>query len=217
VGRVGAKEPANERRDGVFESRKKSGLFGSLSNSGVFGSRKRNGMLASLTPSGASGRFGTRKKGNFQTPSAGKLVGVVGLTAVAVYLFDPRTGKSRRSQIKDRVMGTMRRGTKRVGRTAENAVSTAAGKARGAVAAVTPDTAPPNDQALAAKIQSEVLRKATYPAINVNVEDGVAILRGQLDDEETISELEQKVRKISGVHDVRNLVHLPGGAPLGQS
>ena len=46
--------------------------------------------------------------------------------------------------------------------------------------------------------------------MNVNVEHGVVYLRGQLEDQSLIGELEQRVRTVNGVNRVENLLHIPG-------
>ena len=78
----------------------------------------------------------------------------------------------------------------------------------------------PNDATLVAKVESEVFRDPEMPkgAVNVNAENGVVVLRGQVEKPELIAELEKKVRKVQGVHDVENLLHLPGAeAPMHES
>jgi osmotically-inducible protein OsmY len=49
--------------------------------------------------------------------------------------------------------------------------------------------------------------------------DGVVELRGQVDDPAAIDQLETRTRNVTGVRDVRNLLHLPGQEPanLGSS
>ena len=71
--------------------------------------------------------------------------------------------------------------------------------------------ASPTDEVLADKIRSEVLTRQQYPRgqLNVSVQGGIAELRGTLEDRNAIADLEQEVRKLSGVLDVRNLIHLP--------
>jgi hypothetical protein len=39
-------------------------------------------------------------------------------------------------------------------------------------------------------------------------------LRGQLDDRALIEDLEAKARKVTGVREVRNMLHLPGETPV---
>ena len=69
-----------------------------------------------------------------------------------------------------------------------------------------------DDQTLKAKVESEVFRETEAPKgdVNVNVELGVVYLRGQLDDQSLIEELEQRVRTVHGVSRVENLLHTPG-------
>ena len=70
----------------------------------------------------------------------------------------------------------------------------------------------PNDATLAAKVESELFRPADVPkgTIDVNAEDGVVYLRGEVGSTQLIDELEERVRKIQGVRGVENLLHLPG-------
>jgi hypothetical protein len=144
-----------------------------------------------------------RKRGVTMTPGRIALVGVAG--AALWFLTDSR----RRSLAKDKVTRLFNRGTKRIKRRSSYVASNVRGKAAAARHGV--DTVPPSDPALAAKVSSEVL--GGFPGINLNVEHGVVVLRGQLDDEDRIADLEQSVRKVTGVLDVRNLVHLPGEPP----
>jgi osmotically-inducible protein OsmY len=69
-----------------------------------------------------------------------------------------------------------------------------------------------DDQTLKAKVESEVFRETEAPKgdVNVNVELGVVYLRGQLEDQSLIAELEQRVRTVQGVDRVENLLHTPG-------
>ena len=88
----------------------------------------------------------------------------------------------------------------------------AAGRAKGAVQAVARTVSGGRDYddvTLARKVESELFRPADVPkgAISVNVNDGVVELRGELADQEQIDELGNTARKISGVKDVRNLLH----------
>ena len=69
-----------------------------------------------------------------------------------------------------------------------------------------------DDQTLKAKVESEVFRDTEAPKgdVSVNVELGVVYLRGQLEDQSLIEELEQRVRTVQGVNRVENLLHTPG-------
>ena len=68
-----------------------------------------------------------------------------------------------------------------------------------------------NDEALVDRVQSIVFRNPEMPKgrVNINVEDGVVVLRGELDRAEQIQELEAAARKVPGVRDVTNHLHLP--------
>jgi osmotically-inducible protein OsmY len=72
-----------------------------------------------------------------------------------------------------------------------------------------------NDESLAQKISSEVFRDPALPksSVNVNVEYGRAVLRGEVATTELVGELERRVRRVAGVRDVENLLHVPG-APV---
>ena len=72
--------------------------------------------------------------------------------------------------------------------------------------------APVEDQTLKAKIESEVFRDTAAPKgdVNVNVEQGVVYLRGQLDDQSMIDDLARRVESVSGVDRVENLLRTPG-------
>lgn len=144
-----------------------------------------------------------KKRTVAMTPGRIALVGVAG--AALWLLSDTR----RRSLARDKVTKLFNRGTSRIRRRRAYVASTVKGKTEALRHGV--DTVPPSDPALAAKVSSEVL--GDFPGININVEHGVVVLRGQLEDADRIAELEQGVRKVTGVVDVRNLVHLPGESP----
>jgi hypothetical protein len=144
-----------------------------------------------------------KKRTVTMTPGRIALVGLAGATLWV--LSDTR----RRSLARDKITKLFNQGTSRIKRRGAYVASTAAGKAEALRHAA--DTVPPSDPALAAKVSGEVL--GDFPGININVEHGVVVLRGQLEDSDRIADLEQGVRKVTGVVDVRNLVHLPGETP----
>jgi osmotically-inducible protein OsmY len=61
------------------------------------------------------------------------------------------------------------------------------------------------------KVESIVFRKHDLPKgqININAENGVVFLRGQVDRPELVETLEARVRKVQGVKDVENLLYTP--------
>jgi osmotically-inducible protein OsmY len=142
--------------------------------------------------------------------SGSRVLLLAGACVAAAYLLDPSRGKSRRARIQQRVGRLLRRGSDRTSSKGQFL----AGKAQGLKERATGSggEAPPNDQTLAAKVQSEVLGGSTYPKgkVNVTVEDGIVTLRGEVDSADQAASLEQEVRKVSGVIDVRSFLHLPG-------
>ena len=146
-------------------------------------------------------------------------IGVV-LGALAAFFLDPQSGRRRRHGLRDRTRGFARRRARK----AEHALRGVAAEVYGLKQKATHlREAPkeqPNDATLTAKVESEVLRGLDVPKgqINVNAEGGVIVLRGQVDRAELVQELEARVRKVHGVLDVENLLHLPGAeAPMHQA
>jgi osmotically-inducible protein OsmY len=72
--------------------------------------------------------------------------------------------------------------------------------------------AQPDDVTLARKVETEIFRSAEVPKgqINVNAENGVVVLRGEVEEPELIGDLEKKTRNVQGVQEVENLLHTPG-------
>jgi osmotically-inducible protein OsmY len=74
-----------------------------------------------------------------------------------------------------------------------------------------------DDTTLTHKVESEIFRDDSVPKgqINVNAQEGVVQLRGEVPSEEMVSDLVEKTRSVEGVRDVENLLHLPGSpAPM---
>ena len=137
--------------------------------------------------------------------AAGTALGLV----VARYT-DPVAGRRRRARIRSRTARLFRRSGRKAGRF---------GRAGGAYAHGYPQKAlhlreePKefDDVTLARKIESEAFRPADIPTgqINVNVQNGVAQLRGEVHRPELITQVESRVRRVNGVRDVENLLHVP--------
>jgi hypothetical protein len=123
-----------------------------------------------------------------------KLLGVIGLGAALTYFFHPEQGTRRRAMIRGRIQGMLAR--RREGPKAQ-----------------------PDDVTLARQVESELFRDEEVPKgqINVNAENGKIVLRGEVGQPKMISDLEDRARKVQGVNDVENLLHLPGTeAPMHQ-
>jgi osmotically-inducible protein OsmY len=70
----------------------------------------------------------------------------------------------------------------------------------------------PDDQTLVDRVESEILRdrQEVKGKVNINAEEGVVVLRGELDSQDLIEDLVNAVREVDGVRNVENLLHLPG-------
>jgi len=128
-------------------------------------------------------------------------------SAALMYLFDPRLGRTRRAKLQDQLAGLFRRGARDAARKTEYAK----GQLEGFRHIGSKEDVPPNDAALTAKVESEVLSRWKYPKgqISVNSADGIVELRGVCETRDEIDDLEQKVRKTTGVVEVHNYLHLP--------
>jgi osmotically-inducible protein OsmY len=103
--------------------------------------------------------------------------------------------------------------------TAKRYVERYAGQAKGVVgsgpgASRAPAEERLNDPALAQKVESEVFQDKDIPKdkLNVNVENGVVYLRGELPDRGLMDKLVARARQVEGVQGVENLTHLPSEA-----
>jgi osmotically-inducible protein OsmY len=140
-----------------------------------------------------------------------KLILGAGLGALTTWFLDPQTGARRRNVTRDRILAFFRRGRY----AARGVAADAYGLKQKATHLREEEKLPRNDATLADKVRSEVLRDADMPkgSINVNAENGIVILRGEVERPELIDELERKVRRVQGVERVENLLHLPGSEP----
>jgi len=75
-----------------------------------------------------------------------------------------------------------------------------------------PDNSNPDDNTLRDRIESEAFNHHTAPKgeYNLNVVDGIAVLRGQLDSEEDIQRLIELVAAVPDVQGVESFLHTPG-------
>ena len=140
--------------------------------------------------------------------------------AALAYFFDPETGNRRRRMTRDRVLAFFRRTGRQAGRAGQAARSQAYGMTQKAAHLKERPNEQPDDATLTAKVETELFRDPEVPKgdINVNAENGVVYLRGQVEDENLIAALGKSAKKIQGVRDVENLLHTPGTpAPSAQS
>ena len=133
------------------------------------------------------------------------LAGALG--AALAYFFDPDSGRRRRKLAADKA-GKYVRGA---GRQAQGVGAQASGLKEKATHLKEQEKPQPDDVTLARKVETEIFRGAEVPKgqINVNAEDGVVYLRGEVEPD-LAQELAAKASKVQGVLGVENLLHAPG-------
>jgi osmotically-inducible protein OsmY len=135
----------------------------------------------------------------------------LGAGAALAYFLDPDRGRRRRAMARDRALSLARRGGRRAEKTARYLRGVGQGLAW-RVRHPTPDIQKvPNDETLTRKVESVIFRDPDVPKgqINVNVEHGVVVLRGQVARPEQVTALEDKARAVPGILEVDNRLHLP--------
>jgi len=152
-----------------------------------------------------------RERPNPRSMAAGAAACGIAVGALLEYFLDPRAGRRRRHSARDRAMSRMRRGERRAAVRVRRAESHAVGIARRTFNARR-RPAPLDDVTLAHKVESEIYRRTGVPKghININAEEGVVFLRGLVNRQEDIERIEVATRRIAGVREVENLLHLPG-------
>jgi hypothetical protein len=146
------------------------------------------------------------------------LAAAVGGIAV-LYFLDASNGRRRRHTVRDRARSLGRHGLRRAGKLVHHATSDTYGLGQRLVHRL-PGPAPDLDDAtLVDKVESIVFRDRDVPKgeININAENGVVFLRGQVARPEVVEALEERVRKVRGVRGVENLLHTPGTPPPNRS
>ena len=140
-----------------------------------------------------------------------KLLTMAGLGAATTYFFDPQSGARRRSMTRDRLLAFFRRRGRQLDRAAGNAQGLAQKAKRLKQKEKLVD---PNDATLARKVETKIFRDPDVPKgqIDVNAEDGIVILRGEVENDKLIKDLEEKTRSVQGVNGVENLLHVSGQA-----
>ena len=142
-----------------------------------------------------------------------RTLSLAALVAAVVYFFDRDNGKRRRRMAVDRTAGFLRSKARRLDRARRGAVSGGRGVAQKAKHPREEEKPAPNDATLKAKVESEVFRDVSVAKgkVDVNAEDGVVYLRGEVDSPDLVAELEKATRKVQGVREVQNLLHTPEG------
>ena len=111
--------------------------------------------------------------------------------ALLTYFFDPQNGRARRSRALERIPSFRRAAQESFG---------------------VDETLQPDDATLALKVETEIFRDSDIPKgrINVDAENGKVVLRGEVEQPELITDLEKRTKKVQGVQEVENLLHVPG-------
>jgi osmotically-inducible protein OsmY len=130
--------------------------------------------------------------------------------AAVEYFMDPVRGKSRRAQAKDRAMSLLRHGARRAERLGRRVGAEVHGF-RQRAAHLRQEDKDLDDATLANKVRSELFNDpaVSKAQINVNVEEGVVVLRGTADPAQAEA-LAKAALALPGVRGVENLLHLPG-------
>jgi BON domain len=140
------------------------------------------------------------------------LFGGAAIGALLAFLFDPRLGHRRRTYLRDRTVGVVHRRARRTRRSVRMIGAYGRGNWSRLFHARRADRLQPDDATLAHKVETELFRPADVPKgqININVQQGIVQLRGEVPQPEMIRDLVEKARRIAGVREVENLLHLPG-------
>jgi hypothetical protein len=130
--------------------------------------------------------------------------------AGAAYLFDPKLGRRRRRQLVDR----LERKGRRIGRLSTRKARFGAGRARGLVATArrigSDQPVATDDTTVLQRIRSDALRDAGVSTkdVEVDVEKGVATLRGSVESSSRADDLIERVSKVPGVQDVAAMIRV---------
>jgi gas vesicle protein len=147
-------------------------------------------------------------------PLAALAAGILGAAAgaVASFLLDPARGRSRRARLLDQGAATVRRAGRHADHAFRRVRADVGGRIEAARASRSADTRPTDDASLTDRVRSTIFRDATFPKgdLNVNVERGIVVLRGEVPDAATRERLVAEAEAIDGVWSVRDLLHLPG-------
>jgi osmotically-inducible protein OsmY len=142
-----------------------------------------------------------------------KLLIGAAIGAAAAWFLDPNDGTRRRNVARDKTTKYARQGKEQAAQKASYATSTIKGKASSAAPGTSREPAEErlNDEALKAKVESEIFRDADAPKgqVAVSVEEGKVTLRGEVDDPAKIEELREAAAKVDGVRGVESTLHTP--------
>ena len=158
-----------------------------------------------------------RATGRNRRPWASSLLvagGAAAAGAAIAFLTDPARGRARRARLIDQGSAMARHGWHRV----ERAVRAIGSVAEGKLEAITEGgqrVAPIDDVTLRDRAETELFRDPKVPkgTINLSVERGILVLRGEVPNARMRNRLGREGAAIDGVWSVQNLLHLPGESP----
>lgn len=129
------------------------------------------------------------------------------------YLFDPEQGKRRRHVLRDRGLRAARRAVRSAGKRARYASGVAAGVLARVRERTVPDARSVDDATVLQRIRSEAFREVGVPLsdVDVDVREGVAVLRGAIESSSLAQDLVERVREVPGVHRVEDALEVRVG------
>jgi hypothetical protein len=133
-----------------------------------------------------------------------------GVGVVSAFLLDPTMGPARRGRLRERVAGQVQRIGRRTGRVpiSPDVDGTGiGGRPDGEMYDASSDAV-----GLAQRVETELFRDPDIDKarISITVDARTVFLRGTADTPTSIAMVERRVRRIPGVGEVVNLLHLPG-------
>lgn len=138
------------------------------------------------------------------------LAGAAG--AALTYFFDREAGERRRNMAQEQLAGVLGRASDQAASVGQRVGIEGFALPQQAADSTGTQTPPLNDATLSQKVESEVFSDAAIPKgkININAEYGVIVLRGEVERADQITSIEAAARRVAGVREVKNLLHLPG-------
>ena len=127
-------------------------------------------------------------------------------------LFDGDQGRRRRDRLLRRGRDLLEYASRRAGQNAATITGAVYGNAQEKIRVQRLDRSMPDDNTLRDRIESEAFAHNTAPRgeYNVNVENGIAVLRGQLATQDDIQMLIGLVSEVADVRGVESFLHTPG-------
>jgi hypothetical protein len=141
------------------------------------------------------------------------VIGSALVGAAAAYLFDPLSGGGRRARLRDRTSATLRRARWRGEKLQRHAGNVIQGKLHEIGDRDDADR-PMDDATIAQRVRSEILGRPDFRAddIIVDVENGLARLRGKTEHPDRIEVIVDLTKRIPGVRAVETFIHAPGSS-----